>query len=97
MKLQIFCRTSSDKPGLAELKIFKGFVSLKFAVSKHCKLLRSDCKHLSVETMITHLKLFIINGIISWYNANDANIRNVVFRDFKAVLRKSKYISSKVC
>ena len=55
------------------------FVSIELVTFNHCTLLRPDCEHLLTQTIQLQLKSFIKNGIILWFYANDAYIKNGVF------------------
>ena len=52
-------------------------------------------RNLKVFYSYLHLELSIKNGMISWFNTNDANIKNPILRQFQAVLREFKYVSRK--
>ena len=70
------------------------FISLDIVVSNHCMLSRPDCKHLPTQTVRLQFKLFIKNGVISWFNIEDTNyinIKDVVSWHVKAVLREFTY------
>ena len=75
------------------------FVSLKFVVQNHWKLLRSISEDLLTQVYTpASVEAVYQNGIISWSNTNEANIKNAVLRHFQAILREFKYASGKrVC